>query len=443
MAGRLDDALSALARLESPVGWDEVEHRAATDVQESRSMPTPPTRRMRRRPALVLCAAITAILGVIAVTLRADRGTTPVQTSDPTTSSSAPDTSGSSTSTTAPATRTLRTGAVVVTADSRLLVWSGEAGENDVSARADGFSIDVDTGELRPIPPAPIDPRARATGVWTGSELIVCCGTGQVDGYPYDTRSAAAWSPSTGEWRLLTRPPEGVDRSFAASVWTGETMFVIASGGQPAAALYDPGVDEWTDVPAPPLAGRAPYAIWSGDEVIVWDSVPGSGISPPDGALADRGWRWSPGDHDWQPLPDLPQQFRTNLGSMVWTGTHVLVWGESTAQPGQAVGATWRPGDGEWQPLPAWPSGGVSPYEGTEGSQTVQSGPSGWVAVRGLEGTNGEIPPVAVLDSSTNTWHPTSVQIAGYNPTFSIVQGLLVIPDEADPYAGWLPGYGP
>ena len=43
----------------------------------------------------------------------------------------------------------------------------------DVSQRADGFAVDLATGAVRPIPAAPIDPRAGATGVWTGSELIV------------------------------------------------------------------------------------------------------------------------------------------------------------------------------------------------------------------------------------------------------------------------------
>jgi hypothetical protein len=337
----------------------------------------------------------------------------------------------------------LRTSPVAVAADDLFLVWAGEVGENDLSARADGFVVDVVSRERRTIPPAPIDPRANATGVWTGSELIVCCGTGHLDGYPFDTRSAAAWNPSAGTWRLLDRPPEGVARSFAASVWTGDKMLVVASGGQPAAAVYDPAHDEWAEVPAPPLNGRSPYAIWSGEEVIVWDSVFGSGQSPPDGRVADRGWRWAPGGDSWRPLPDLPVRHRTGLGSMVWTGTHVFVWGESTAESGAGVGATWQPGDSDWTPVPAWPTGLVAPYNGTSGSQAVQAGPSGQVAVRGLEGDDLRVPHMAVFDSSINMWRSTSVQIAGYHPTFTIVSGLLVIPDESDPYAGWLPGYGP
>lgn len=78
---------------------------------------------------------------------------------------------------------------------------------NDVSQRADGFAVDLGTGAVSAIPVAPIDPRSGATGIWTGTELIVCCGTGQADGFTPDTRSAAAWNPATAEWRTLARPP--------------------------------------------------------------------------------------------------------------------------------------------------------------------------------------------------------------------------------------------
>lgn len=440
MSDRLDEAVAALDGLESPVRWTDVERRAARLAQPPGPPPTSGPRQPMGRAAVVVAAAmILAIAGVVVVAVLSTTEPSPVETSAPTVSGA----TGPSTSTTAPATRSLRTNAVVVVADDRLLVWGGEAGDNDVSARADGFMVDVASREQRTIPAAPIDPRSSATGVWTGSELIVCCGSGQLDGYPFDTRSAAAWNPSTGEWRTLARPPEGIARSFAASVWTGDSMLVVASGGRPAAARYDPSRDEWTDVPAPPLRGRAPDAVWTGDEVVVWDSVHGSGVRPPDGAVADRGWRWSPGDDDWQALPDLPEGHRTELGSMVWSGTEVFVWGRSTEHEGRAVGATWRPDDDGWQPVPDWPGEAVEPYQGTAGSQAVRADGSGMIAVRGLEGNGLATPPLHVYDTATARWHLTSVAIEGHHPTFAIVRGLLLVPDDSDPYAGWLPGYGP
>lgn len=119
---------------------------------------------------------------------------------------------------------------VVAVADEEYLVWAGEAGENDISHRADGFAVDLASGSVRAIPVAPIDPRPGATGVWTGDELIVCCGTGQADGFRADTRSAAAWVPETSRWRELARPPASIARSFAAAVWTGEVIVVVAPG---------------------------------------------------------------------------------------------------------------------------------------------------------------------------------------------------------------------
>jgi hypothetical protein len=449
---QLTRAVAKLDEIASPLTWDEVEGRAAE--AESAVGDAPPAggasgAARRRRRMAVLVAAIAAVgLAVVGLaawpdpsTERTRTRTGPMPTDSPATSprpetgTTAP---GQGPMTTAPATRTLRTFPVTAFTGTEYLVWAGEAGANDVSQRADGFAVDVGTGAVRAIPVAPIDPRSGATGVWTGTELIVCCGTGQPDGYPADTRSAAAWNPATGRWRELARPPASVARSFPASVWTGEVMVVMATG--PAVATYDPATDRWTEVATPPEVAELPEAAWTGDEVILWNPTYGSGILPPDGAVADRGWRWSPGRDAWEPLPELPAGARTQLGSMAWTGDEVVVWGASTAVDGLGVGARWRPGDDRWRPVAASPQGPVETHVGTSGSQALAPDHRGRVIVRALDDNDADwAGPLFAYDPGSDTWTPTDLALDGHHPTFGVAAGAVVVPDEAAPFVGQVP----
>lgn len=425
---QLSRALTTLAQVPCPLGWADVEARATGPDPTLRSG-APPRRRVRRVTVAVAVAAATlTAVGLVATWRVSSPG------EDRTRTGPAPTTAAGST-TTAPATRTLRTFPVTAFTGTEYLVWGGEAGDDDVSARADGFAVDMRTGDVRPIPAAPIDPRTGATGVWTGSELIVCCGTGRADGYPADTRSAAAWDPASGRWRPLARPPASVARSFPAAAWTGELMVVVATG--PAVATYDPATDRWTEVAAPSAVDRRPEAVWTGTEVVLWDSRYGSGSRPPDGAVADRGWRWAPGRAAWEPLPDLPPGARTELGGIAWSGDEVVVWGLSTDDGRTGVGARWRPGDDRWRPVAPSPQGPVTWFEGTPGSQALGSDPAGGrVLVRPLDDDAADAPaPLYAYDPADDEWTDTGLVVAGFHPTFHVADGVVVVPDEAAPVA--------
>lgn len=396
-------------------------------------------RTSRRSRALIVAAAAVILLvaGVALVAFRKNEPSVRV-TTDPPVQPDSTTVPPDATATTGPATRTLRTSPVTAFTGAEYLVWSGEAGANDTSQRADGFAVDVRTGEVRSIPVAPIDPRSGATGVWTGSELIVCCGTGQADGYRVDTRSAAAWDPATGEWRTLARPPEAIARSYPTSVWTGDLMIVVATG--PAAAAYDPGTDRWAEIPVPPIVGRRPESIWTGNEMVVWDSHWGSGealMYPLTGALADRGWTWAPGSDAWSELPALPEGSRTRLGSIAWTGRDVVVWGQSTHNDALGVGARWTPGADEWRPIAPSPQGPVADaYNGTPGSQTLAADADldGRVIVKGLDGASS--PPLYIYSADTDEWIPTQLTVPGFHPNISLVGDRVLVPDSDDPIIG-------
>jgi hypothetical protein len=392
---------------------------------------------------LVVAAAVVA-LAVVGTTFALFDGSDGprVVTTDPTTpTSEATATTAETTATTIAEQSSLRTFPVTAISDEEILVWAGEAGSEE-AIRGDGFAINVASGAVREIPPAPIAARSGATGVWTGTELVVCCGTGRADGYGTNTQSAAAWNPATGEWRTLARPPEAVARSYPTAVWTGTQMLVVATG--PAAALYDPTTDAWTAITPPPIRGRQPQAAWTGSEVFVWDPVYGTGAFPPSGDVEDRGWRWAPGDDGWTELPPLPAGSRTRLGSMAWTGTDLVVWGLSVEDDALGVGAWWRPGDSTWSPIAPSPQGPVpDPFDGTPGSQTVVAGDGG-VVVKDLDGGQtaagaNAAGPLMLYEPTTDHWQTTSLSVVGYSPVIVVAGDRVFVPDRVQPLVGTLP----
>jgi hypothetical protein len=416
---------------------DQLERYAAAAQDAVRTThPVRPRRgspRLRRRAAGLLAAAVVAAALVLALVDDADRRTDVQSEPPPSAPPSDGGTSSTGSDTTVAATSTHRLFPVTAFTGREYLVWSGEAGSEE-AVRADGFAVDVETGAVRAIPPAPIVARSGATGVWTGTSLIVCCGTGTADGYGPDTRSAAAWDPATGAWETLATPPASVARSYPTSVWTGELMVVMATG--PAVATYHPATDTWAEVVAPPRLDRTPTAIWTGEEVVLWDSRYGPGIvAPPTPDVADEGWRWAPGRDEWLPLPPLPEGSRTRLGGMAWTGQEVVVWGQAAADETQGAGARWRPGDDEWRPISASPRGPVAdPYNGTPGSQALAPTGDGSVAIRDIDADL-----LYLYDPDTDRWTETRLALEGWNPLFGVYDGRVLVPDEADPILGGLP----
>src|SRR5262247_3112116 len=105
-----------------------------------------PLARHRRRRYVLVAAVMMIVVGAGAVVVShldgtdpARRTTTEPSTAGPPSSEGAP---GATTST-VPATRSRRTSPVVALAGSQYLVWSGEAGDDETSVRADGFAVDL------------------------------------------------------------------------------------------------------------------------------------------------------------------------------------------------------------------------------------------------------------------------------------------------------------
>jgi N-acetylneuraminic acid mutarotase len=106
--------------------------------------------------------------------------------------------------------------------------------------------------------------RQRATGVWTGTEIIVWGGFSNDNGF---LNTGGRYNPATDTW-VATATGSGVPsaRSRQTAVWTGTEMIVWGgfynSGGfvyPNAGGRYNPATDSWvaTSTGANVLDGRA------------------------------------------------------------------------------------------------------------------------------------------------------------------------------------------
>ena len=130
--------------------------------------------------------------------------------------------------------------------------------------------------------------------VWTGNEIIVW---GGYYGFQNFFDSGGKYNPVSDSWVMTSLSNAPLARGDHNAVWTGAEMIVW--GGQSInpdsrypriGGLYDPVNDAWfytTTLDSP--GGNDSYtAIWTGNQMVVWGGVWGSGglnAVPHDGGL--------------------------------------------------------------------------------------------------------------------------------------------------------------
>lgn len=218
-------------------------------------------------------------------------------------------------------------------------------------------------GNWTPLADAPIAARARAASTWTGTEMIVW-GGGGADRFVFD--DGAAYDPAAGTWRTITDAPiEG--REAPATVWTGQELLVWGgrSGGNPDpvvevdGAAYDPAGDSWRTIPEAPIAVEwEPWAVWTGEEMIVG----GSGAEPGFNAAA-----YDPAADSWRTL-ELPADAPADGGwsQPVWTGDELMFWvvDWSSEVPAPARGYALDPANDAWRTMAQLPADSPPPDVG-------------------------------------------------------------------------------
>ncbi len=200
--------------------------------------------------------------------------------------------------------------------------------------------------------------RLIAEAVWTGREALFLGTTAPQDCPACRALVAGAYDPAVDRWRPLPAPPLPVDARLRA-FWTGSTWALFDEGGRGASgAELDLATTTWTTIPDPPGERRlaAAYAwVPTTHEVVSWGGqVPGA---PPAEVTVNRGAAYSFVTRTWRTIPESPIGPRTQARA-AWDGRRVVfAWGfvydvdaeTTTAAPGVAA---WDPQTNRWEALP-------------------------------------------------------------------------------------------
>jgi hypothetical protein len=206
-------------------------------------------------------------------------------------------------------------GAVTGWTGRQFLAWGGTCCED---TSRDGMAYNPATNTWRNLPAAPLQPRAGASGAWTGKELVVAGGH---NFRKTSFRDAAAYNPSTGTWRKLPQMPRALTFGVPA-LWDGKEILFLSTSSARGLA-YNPAQNRWRLLPAMPLPRFGFAAVWTGHRVLVWGGLAGSN---PTWAPPAHGEAYNPAANQWTALPASPLRGRA-FPSAVWTGHQMIVWG--------------------------------------------------------------------------------------------------------------------
>ncbi len=188
-------------------------------------------------------------------------------------------------------------------------------------------------GQSAVLPPAPISGRTHPAAVWTGTEMVVWGGAELTELPEHPVADGAAFSPSSGQWRLVAPSPLSA-RSSAAVVWTGTEMVVW--GGSNAGeflgdgAAYNPATDSWRPIAPSPLAPAMAAAVaWTGTEMVI---VGGLNLDGQDAA-------YDPGADTWRRLAPAPARPGAPYQPAVWTGQAMLLVTEAGTVLAHPIGS--------------------------------------------------------------------------------------------------------
>jgi hypothetical protein len=299
-----------------------------------------------------------------------------------------------------------RCGGVKVWTGLEIVLWGGPECSED-PAEVSGVAYDPETNTWRALPEAPIESQA-GVGIWSGSEIIVCCGQFSSKGAAYD--------PDTNTWRAISDSPlpAPTDNSLAA-VWTGTEMLVVGNTG---VAAYDPQSDSWRTFGDPPHPyTRLPEfnsVVWTGSVAVIWPANPSR--------VRFLGLTLDPSSGEWEVLP-APTAWPAIPG-LVWTGTEIIVWG---GLPGAIVGSERAVGSRldlateNWTPMSeALPE--PKSCECNLGSQTLVWTGEELIVATGWFGTAANVTSPTLLSyrPDTDQW-----SLAGELPGFGFGEGLM------------------
>jgi hypothetical protein len=282
---------------------------------------------------------------------------------------------------------------------TEVLVWETAFPENRYSRRFNPTHNEWrDFSDAGDRPPGTLNPAI----AWTGREMLVW---GGMDSRVHTSIGlGAAFNPTTNTWRAISNVSAPSPRHYSASVWTG-TEFIVWGGQYTAeeplenvslndGGIYDPSTDSWramsnVDAPAPLLHA---YAVWTGQEMIVWGTQEG------------RGGIYHPTTNTWRRLETTNGPGLRFNPVVVWTGREMAVW--SGIQDGAylTTGKLFEPTENRWRDMNTVGAPRArDTLMSVEPSDVALPTGDGFVVWGGLTANN-EGAIGAMYDASTETW---------------------------------------
>ena len=235
--------------------------------------------------------------------------------------------------------------------------------------------------------------------MWTGEEILVCCGRIVGAGAP-----AGAYDPEADQWRDIPAPP--ISPAFAEAIWTGKEMLVFGGVGRAGTtnlvggAAYNPVTDTWR------WLADLPYGLERTADATIGAGVVYAWPSPSQGSTK-MPIAYDIASDEWLTLPNPPTSAPSSP-SLVWMGDKLFAYGAGSDSAGGVigVGVTFEPVGQMWRLAPQAPLEPVSPSEGTDASQKAVRVEGEVYIWTGWVGTDWEEPITRVVsyDPAQDSW---------------------------------------
>lgn len=273
-----------------------------------------------------------------------------------------------------------------------MIVWGGETSDGGTRL-ADGAAFDPLTGIWRPLAASPLTPRVLHIAAWTGEEMLVVGGRGEIDGAAYD--------PTSDTWRVIADSPVSNDSESdydmtVGSAWTGQELAVWGISTNQTAA-FSPEQNTWRDLPSIDMPGETGTLRWTGADLYAFADQSYSYPSETELQVArlnqEGGWEIFPRAEF--STEDLIVAADARL--VAWEGDRFVAW-TSSGSEGKTLALS--PSDGTWtesDPIP------IPPCEGQ--GEPIPAGDR--VVAPGWCG-----PSLAILVPATSSW--TTAAVVGY-----------------------------
>ena len=228
-----------------------------------------------------------------------------------------------------------------------LIIWGGWSGTTEREFHADGAAFNPSTNEWRMLPGAPDPGRASATGVWTGTELLILGGIND-DGPVSD---GLGFNPTTGNWRQVDDGPLGTAVP-TASIWTGTEVIIIASSGDVPSeqrldvTAYSPSTDAWSTLPPPANHVNRSLSVQlvDGDILLFGSTVDDLGEKAVSGEFGVQ--VFDLGAREWRSGPTIrlsPQSAAVESFGPTIVAVDYLLSAAAAGEPDDVEGQTWEP----------------------------------------------------------------------------------------------------